>query len=183
MKKRIEWVDLSKFVGIFAMVWGHSGVNENMDIIIHAFHMPLFFFLSGYLYKDGEIKKKAKTLLIPYFTFGIGLFLLWKIISKIISLPVYYGIPELIRGLFYDNAVLSPYAGIQWFLTCLSVFDRSYFLYNKEMCKKRALYNTGAGAVFTPRICVSYADRSKTVLGFRLCIYGNRFLRSRFYSK
>ena len=39
MKRRIEWVDLSKFVGIFAMVWGHSGVNENMDIIIHAFHM------------------------------------------------------------------------------------------------------------------------------------------------
>ena len=56
MKKRIEWVDLSKFVGIFAMVWGHSGVNENMDIIIHAFHMPLFFFLSGYFYKDGGIK-------------------------------------------------------------------------------------------------------------------------------
>lgn len=138
MKRRIEWVDLSKFVGIFAMVWGHSGVNENMDIIIHAFHMPLFFFLSGYLYKDGRIKKKAKTLLIPYFVFGIGLFLLWKAISKIIILPVYYGIPELIRGLFYDNAVLSPYAGIQWFLTCLFLTEVIFYIIKK--CVKRERY-------------------------------------------
>lgn len=131
MKKRIEWIDLSKFIGIFAMVWGHSGVSETMDILIHAFHMPLFFFLSGYFYKKGNIKKKAKTLLIPYFVFGIGLFLLWKGISTVISLPVYYSIPELIRGLFYDNAVLSPYAGIQWFLTCLFLTEVIFYIIKK----------------------------------------------------
>lgn len=129
MKRRIEWIDLSKFVGIFVMVWGHSGVSENVDIAIHAFHMPLFFFLSGYLYKDGQqIKKKTKTLLIPYFVFGIVLFLVWRIIDKIITLPVFYSFSDLFKGLLYDNAMVSPYAGVQWFLTGLFLTEVLFYL-------------------------------------------------------
>ena len=106
MKRRIEWVDLSKFVGIFAMVWGHSGVNESMDIIIHAFHMPLFFFLSGYLYKDRGIKKKAKPLLIPYFVFGIGLFLLWKAFGRLV--PLGFGIAAFTPAAYLRRSLRRP---------------------------------------------------------------------------
>lgn len=58
--QRLEWIDLAKGVGILLVVIGHAGrgvlnagvPDENallplMDRAIYAFHMPLFFVLSG----------------------------------------------------------------------------------------------------------------------------------------
>lgn len=60
MQHRLVWVDLAKSVGIILVVVGHAGrglsganlPDENgllliMDQAIYAFHMPLFFLLSG----------------------------------------------------------------------------------------------------------------------------------------
>lgn len=56
------------------MVFDHVGFGENVHTYIQSFHMPLFFILSGYLWKKrpiiAEIRKKSKTLLLPYFSFG-----------------------------------------------------------------------------------------------------------------
>lgn len=63
MKTRIEWVDLAKGVGILLVVIGHAdrglqttglpdprGVLPVLDQAIYAFHMPLFFLLSGIVF-------------------------------------------------------------------------------------------------------------------------------------
>ena len=43
-KTRVQWLqDLCKFFGILYMVWGHAGVSKELDIYLHAFHMPIFF--------------------------------------------------------------------------------------------------------------------------------------------
>jgi fucose 4-O-acetylase-like acetyltransferase len=57
---RVSWVDFAKGIGIFLVVLGHtirgiftynyaenSGVLHWLDTWIYAFHMPLFFFVSG----------------------------------------------------------------------------------------------------------------------------------------
>jgi fucose 4-O-acetylase-like acetyltransferase len=57
---RVAWVDFAKGIGIFLVVLGHtlrglfnygyaedSGVLHWLDTWIYAFHMPLFFFVSG----------------------------------------------------------------------------------------------------------------------------------------
>ena len=46
----MNWADLCKFIGIFFMVWGHAGVSAGVDVYLHSFHMPIFFFLSGYYF-------------------------------------------------------------------------------------------------------------------------------------
>lgn len=59
------------------MVMGHIGFGEKFDKFIHAFHMPIFFFVSGFLYKRSDKKilyiliKKVKSLIVPYFIFGL----------------------------------------------------------------------------------------------------------------
>ena len=65
--KRDETVQLSKAIGIVLMVIGHSGFWPYENPFIYAFHMPLFFFLSGYCFKDANlsnpqeyIKRKIK---------------------------------------------------------------------------------------------------------------------------
>lgn len=42
--KRIEWIDLVKFIAIFYMVWAHCGAPGIIYWYIQSFHMPLFFF-------------------------------------------------------------------------------------------------------------------------------------------
>ena len=88
MGKRMDWADLCKFVGIFFMVWGHAGVSPGVDVYLHSFHMPVFFFLSGYLLSVSKhrlpemLASRFKSLIIPYFVFGGGLCLLWNLYNR-----------------------------------------------------------------------------------------------------
>ena len=79
-------VDSYKGIGIFLMMMGHIGFGGFVDHTIHAFHMPMFFFVSGFLFKetaDRPLKaifsRKMRSLLVPYFLFGLGHYLLWMI--------------------------------------------------------------------------------------------------------
>lgn len=46
-------IDISKALGIFLVVIGHT--NNVFVSYIYQFHMPLFFFLSGYVFKKNKI--------------------------------------------------------------------------------------------------------------------------------
>lgn len=74
VKRNIE-MDLLKGVAIFLVVFGHLISNESvMFRYINTFHMPLFFFISGYFAYDSfykyDIKKivydKFRRLVIPF---------------------------------------------------------------------------------------------------------------------
>ena len=73
------YVDLMKAISILLMVVGHNELSYWFGglprSIIYTFHIPLFFILSGYMYKPNElyttIKRSAESLLYPYLTFAI----------------------------------------------------------------------------------------------------------------
>ena len=68
MKKRLEWIDLAKGIGIILMIIGHMpSIPSAVHNWIFSFHMPLFFFLSGYMFK----KKKV---IIPGIKYKLGVF-------------------------------------------------------------------------------------------------------------
>ena len=68
----MKYIDLAKTIGIFAMIIGHSDIPDCIRIVIYAFHMPLYFFLTGFFLQTksdsiGKVAdKKRKALLIPY---------------------------------------------------------------------------------------------------------------------
>ena len=84
---RVGWVDTAKGIGIVLVVFGHvlrglvtSHLTEwtqalhYMDAWIYAFHMPLFFFLSGLLLSRAASQSvltftwnKVRTIAYPYF--------------------------------------------------------------------------------------------------------------------
>ena len=90
--KRLDWIDIAKGIGIILVVLGHTLVPQVREtgfagflwIFIYNFHMPLFFFLSGYLFEKGLshytnkgkfILGKLQYLMLPYLifsTFEIG---------------------------------------------------------------------------------------------------------------
>lgn len=83
---RIEWIDTTKGIGILLVMINHISLYLNIgnnnpainlfDNILGSIDMPLFFFISGYLYKKRNdvldvIKNKIKRLLIPFLFFYI----------------------------------------------------------------------------------------------------------------
>lgn len=42
-----DFITIAKGIGIILMVLGHSGFYDYGNAVIHMFHMPLFFFVSG----------------------------------------------------------------------------------------------------------------------------------------
>lgn len=78
MKKRIVWIDMLKGWGMLLVMLGHAPLPGILSKYIYTFHVPLFFFISGYLFKDSRdielkefIKKKNKGLLRPYLIFSL----------------------------------------------------------------------------------------------------------------
>ena len=50
MNNRIKWIDNAKGCAIILVLLGHFLSCTKLTAIIYAFHMPLFFFLSGYVF-------------------------------------------------------------------------------------------------------------------------------------
>jgi acyltransferase len=47
---RFPWIDALKGFGIALVVFAHYSLPEALDTYIFSFHMPLFFFISGFLF-------------------------------------------------------------------------------------------------------------------------------------
>lgn len=75
-KKRIEWLDIAKGICILLVVLGHELTwDEELRYLIYAFHIPMFFILSGmtaYITKETEknfkdfFVKNVNALFKPY---------------------------------------------------------------------------------------------------------------------
>ena len=86
MNKRIDWVDVAKGIAMICVILVHveeafmPGTLVSLKIPMYTFHMPLFFFMSGYLFSTKAnfgafLKNKCRRILVPYFCLGILLVL------------------------------------------------------------------------------------------------------------
>lgn len=114
-KQRLEYVDLLKTVGILFMILGHVQFGDYFDVYVHSFHMPLFFFISGFLFnldrnKVGSVYagKKIKSLLMPYLLWGA----LYEVIGYIMNIGQ-------LKSFIFNNIYEVPIGGAIWFLTAL----------------------------------------------------------------
>lgn len=74
--ERYKWIDIVKGIGIFLVVLGHMPSMPNfLHLWIFSFHMPLFFFLSGFLFTPRSLKehlkRKTKSLIFPYIIYSV----------------------------------------------------------------------------------------------------------------
>lgn len=130
---RLEWVDFAKVMAIFLVFLGHTEVSSPVMNRIYLFHMPLFFVISGILwneekYKDisllGFIKKKFKSLIIPYFKIAIVCFVIRGLIINFFILNYESYTDALLRYivgilLTIGSTEYMPSCSPIWFLTCL----------------------------------------------------------------
>ena len=90
LKSRDKHVDVMLFWGILFVVMGHSVQLPYFFFPSGSFHMGLFFFISGYLFKINLkisekikfVKKKFSNQLIPYYLFNLFFFFVTFLLSK-----------------------------------------------------------------------------------------------------
>ncbi|MBP0598604.1 acyltransferase family protein [Herbaspirillum sp. LeCh32-8] len=122
--QRERWIDIYRGIGILLVVWGHVYGGYSFELIF-LFHMPLFFFISGYLFRAvaapaAFCRRKAAQLLIPYATFllliGMPLALhLWLTGHDSAALR------DFAVGLLLGGSRLSAWLAAFWFVTSFYV--------------------------------------------------------------
>lgn len=76
MNTREKWIDIAKGLGLIFVLIGHTKLYICASVV-YIFHMPLFFFLSGYVFSGEKhdakdfIKKKLVSLMLPYYVLGL----------------------------------------------------------------------------------------------------------------
>ncbi len=142
-KKRIDWIDYAKGIGIVLVVLGHvlRGLSDSVglahwrelqtiDAWIYSFHMPFFFFLSGVFANRSENKTvpaflldKLRMILYPY--------VIWS--GAVGALRAILGQSGVSLSSFISNfwRIIYQPIDIFWFLYALFLISLIYFLLRK----------------------------------------------------
>jgi fucose 4-O-acetylase-like acetyltransferase len=164
---RFEFIDALRGFAIVLVVLGHAlqytlaaPDDDPLYRLIYSFHMPLFMFISGFVFSgakrsaSAELRLKSRSLLVP--------FLAW--------LPVTFvwmqlGPAPLSLQAFVVQVIASPDAGGLWFLWVL-------FLINLVMIAARALIRTrpqlGAWCLWAILNLIVLARPHSDLLGIKL---------------
>lgn len=128
LKKRIDWLDIAKGITIFCIVLGHIVENKIIYTILYSFHLPIFMFISGYLYKKRKIgefaKRKFKSVMVPYLFFGILEILYFYMFE--VNYREYTPIKESFLGLITGNYDWLDFNTHLWYLPFFFMVSNIY---------------------------------------------------------
>ncbi|MBN1822823.1 MAG: acyltransferase [Endomicrobiales bacterium] len=141
-REKIEEISALQSFGIVLVVIGHSFAEINtypqdsllacfywLHGLIYSFHMPLFMFISGFLFfytnigRDNRdygqfIIKKFNRLIVPYLAISLVVFPIKAAMSRFALRPVDFSVMSIVDMIFYPthNAIL-----YFWFLPTLFI--------------------------------------------------------------
>jgi fucose 4-O-acetylase-like acetyltransferase len=168
--KRVLWIDVARAIAIILVVCGHCDNFTTFSIQKFAglFFMPLFIFISGYLFKDralesfDDLKSFLKRRVWPiykyYLTYEILFYVLTNLFFKIgfYSSSVMYGdkiihpiasIPEFLIGIVKIVVLMGrePFCAAFWFFIALIFVTIGYsvIVYVAGRLKNRNLIHVG----------------------------------------
>ncbi len=132
-KQRIEWIDIAKGLGIIMVIAGHT-IALRYSQWLYAFHLPLFFFLSGLVFNQLKynnylffFKVKAKQILLPWIVFFFIALIFCLIIPQ---WRENLSIHQILVELYTTNSNNIQNSSI-WYLICMFVALNLFYFTNK----------------------------------------------------
>lgn len=126
-------VSISKGICIILMVIGHSECPTFLHDFIYLFHMPFFFFISGWFCKQSttlwgkeglsvKILKRIKRLYIPFVLYCLAFFCLSAISNTLTGID-YFGVGNItfskVLKVFINMEAPTDLLGATWFIRSL----------------------------------------------------------------
>jgi polysaccharide biosynthesis protein PslL len=161
MSKRIEYLDIAKGIGILLVVLGHNDfevISLFVQRLIYSFHMPLFFFLSGYFLNTSVpfldfFKKRFNSLLKPFF---FTIFLIYFTSVSFEKMGFNTAITRTVKSLYGSGYYLD---WVQlWFLPHLFAVSLYAFLFITLVGKLRNRWLTWGILLATLAIAVPFLN-------------------------
>lgn len=166
--KRIECFDIAKALAMVLIIAGHSLTDGYLQDAIYTFHVPLFFFVSGYFFKARPLRELARRgvrrLMAPYLLTSAALIVVafvkgalghgWQALTDALIATIYCCGIRVDYGSFYI-----PSCGAIWFLPALFV---AMLLVNIAASKKHSWL------IVTLAALVSWASAQFFILPFGL---------------
>lgn len=130
---------MAKGWGMLFVILAHLGLPYHLGKWIYTFHMPLFFFLSGYVFSEKYsfkkfFQKKVKCLLIPYFCLGFVMTIFFVLRTYPLSQDIITPFLNILK-----NVLVQKRWWTLWFLACLFFLNIFYYLLSK-LFKNRSGY-------------------------------------------
>jgi len=182
MSKRIGYIDIARGIGILLVVLGHNDfgyISQFAYRVIYSFHMPLFFFLSGYFINTSRgfwefSIKRFNSLLKPYY---FTIFMIYFMSISFGKMGFQTALRRIIKSL-YASGLYIDWVQL-WFLPHLFVVSLyAFFLYklftvwNNRFLKWAVLITTlGIASVFLQR----FYPFSLTLFGKAYTLFGLPF--------
>ena len=142
--RRIKYIDITKGIGILLVALAHADISlfsPYLHRFIYAFHMPLFFFLSGYFFKPEIsfrtlLKRRFNSILKPYF---ITIAIIYIASLSFTSMRFVNAFGRILRSLYATGHYLD---WVQlWFLPSLFVTSLfAFLLYRTVLIRVRNRY-------------------------------------------
>lgn len=165
--RRLSYLDQAKGFAILLMVFAHTMPGETICTWIFAFHMPLFFIVSGVLlaWKLGEereslprmreaMKRRFSQLVVPYCVFSL-------------ALVAFYGTLQYLSGDTIQVKMnlfrIVTMQGIDslWFLPCYFVAEMTMRV---TLCKPLLAHIMGGGMIVL--LCIYFSLTNENINGW-----------------
>jgi len=155
---KIEYIDNLRGIGIMLIVLGHT--SSPFSNYVYQFHVPLFFFISGYLFNSAYfdnpirfINKRINRLYLKYIYFGVTFILLHNIFFKLNIYNISYNadatsiqlynlkdtIIEILKTIIFRNR--EQLLGGFWFIPALFLMESLYCLVGAVSLQLKKTYN------------------------------------------
>lgn len=139
MNSRYDYIDYAKGFGILLVVWAHILIVGWSHQIIYAFHMPLFFFISGMLFRKDKytslrqfVTVRAKRLLMPYFIYSVVTWAVWAVFRFLRHDEVAsFWNPLLQTFIAQGSGEFMVHNSALWFIPCLFAVEIIYYLFSR----------------------------------------------------
>lgn len=183
MKTRIEWIDNLRGIVTILVVLGHLSIPLILQTFIYSFHMPLFFFLSGYLLNKEKFNsmkefatKKFNSVMIPYFIFAM----LSSLIGIANNQLQGFGIQpiKILTDFFYLKGTVGWNSPL-WFLVTLFIVEIGYFSISK---KSTTLIASTIGILFLMGYGATYLN-FRPLFGLDIVLVGLVFYAIGYYTR
>lgn len=143
-KNRISYISQAQLIGCLLVILGHSiplswQIPNSIyvaDTFLYTFHMPMFFFISGYLFvKTNSLErysfsaymiKRAKRLLIPYFVMTFIGFFPKLLLNSYFNNDTEFSINYILKAIFMPRENVW---GHLWFLPTLLIISMFSFVF------------------------------------------------------
>lgn len=151
IRSRYEYIDITKGIGILLVVWAHILLIGWSHELIYAFHMPLFFFVSGMLFRPQRydsfkqfVVVRAKRLLVPYAIYSVATWCVWAGFRYLRGDSVdSYVMPLLQTVIAQGSGEFMVHNSALWFIPCLFAVEIIYFF----VCKSGEVWSVVASVV------------------------------------